>query len=338
MTLPMPPVLLELRFPWIDPVLVDLPGPIDLRWYGLMYIVGFVAGYLILQRLARSGDLRLPPPAVGDLVSTLMLGVVLGGRIGYILFYDMRATIEHPLEALRIWEGGMSFHGGLIGVILATLWFTRRRGLEFLNVADALALAAPFGLFAGRLANFINGELYGRVASAEVPWAVRFPTDPTALQALDAVGLPLRASELRIEAAYESGLWETIRQQVPLRHPSQLYEAAGEGILLALLLWSIYQWRRRTRSNGAAQPAERVHARDGLFSALFLAGYGTARFIVELFRQPDAQFRGLDDPVGTVLGPLTMGQVLSVAMILTGVLVLALRRWRRTTDAQRPSA
>lgn len=152
---------------------------------------------------------------------------------------------------------------------------------------------------------------------------------------MGAAGLPLRGRELRIEAAYESGLWETVRQQVPLRHPSQLYEAAGEGILLALLLWSIHLWHRRTRSDGAAHPAERGHPPDGLFVAVFLAGYGTARFVVELFRQPDAQFRGPDDPIGTVLGPFTMGQVLSAAMILTGVLVLALRRGQQTTDVRR---
>lgn len=329
MTLPLPPVLPELRFPWIDPVLLDLPGPVDVRWYGLMYLLGFVAGYIVLKRLARAGELRLSASAVGDLVSTLVLGVVLGGRLGYLVFYDLRATIEHPLEALRIWEGGMSFHGGLIGVVVATLWFTRRRGLAFLHVADALALAAPFGLLAGRLANFINGELYGRVASRDVPWAVRFPTDPAARRLLGTEGLAMRERELRIESVYESGLWEAVRPQVPLRHPSQLYEALAEGVLLALLLWAVFAWRRRAAAARAGDEAAGRSLLDGPFVALFLIGYGIARAIVELFRQPDAQFRGPGDPVGTVLGPFTMGQLLSLAMVCAGLLLFASRFRRR---------
>lgn len=332
MMLPLVPLLLEVRFPWIDPVLVDLPGPVDVRWYGLMYLVGFVAGYVVLKRLARAGELQLAPHAVGDLVATLALGVILGGRLGYILFYDLPGTVDNPLEALRIWEGGMSFHGGLASVLLAALWFARRRGLPFLNLADALALATPFGLFAGRVANFINGELYGRVASPDVPWAVRFPTDPVALRLLGARDLPLRARELRIEAAYESGLWDAVRPQVPLRHPSQLYEALAEGILLALLLWGVHAWRRRAVRPDDGRPVEKGRALDGVFVGLFLVGYGIARFTVELFRQPDAQFRGPSDPIGTVLGPLTMGQVLSTAMVIAGVLVLLLRHVRPSTE------
>lgn len=315
-----------MRFAWIDPVFLDLPGPVDVRWYGLMYLVGILAAYGILRHLAHAGDLRLSAPRVGELVSTLVVGIIVGGRLGYILFYDFQDTVARPLAALRIWEGGMSFHGGLLGVIVATVWFTRRHGLPFLNVGDALALATPFGLLAGRLANFINGELYGRVASPDVPWAIRFPTDPVALRLLDASNLPMRARELRIEAAYESGLWDAIRQRVPLRHPSQLYEALMEGILLAVLLWGIYYWRRRRGGGDATVQSVAGSRFDGLFAALFLMGYGTARFVVELYRQPDAQFRAPDDPLGTVLGPLTMGQVLSAAMILAGALLLVLAR------------
>ena len=316
--------LLELPFPWIDPVAIELPGPLALRWYGLMYLVGFAAGYLVLQRLAREGFLRLNPHAVGDLIFALFLGVFLGGRIGYVLFYDLPATLQHPLEILRVWEGGMSFHGGLLGVLIAAAWFARRRGVPYLNLGDALALGMPFGIVAVRLANFVNGELYGRVAPADVPWAVRFPTDPAALRLLGAAGLPMRAREERIEAAYESGVWNAVRDQVPLRHPSQLYEALAEGVLLGLILWGVFAVARR-RS---------LRLPDGTYGAVFLLGYGAFRTVIELFRQPDAQFRGPGDPLGTVLGPLTMGQTLSALMILAGMLLLA-DAWRRDRRAAR---
>jgi phosphatidylglycerol:prolipoprotein diacylglycerol transferase len=324
-----PLALAEILFPWVDPVALDLPGPVDVRWYGLMYLVGFAAGYVVLRRLVRAGDLALAPSAVGDLVGSLVLGVIVGGRLGYLLFYDLRDVAARPLEALRVWEGGMSFHGGLLGVAVALVWFARRRRAPVLNLADAIALAAPFGIAAVRVANFINGELYGRLASAGVPWAVRFPTDPVALRLLGAEGLSLRERERRIQGAYESGLWEAVRDQVPLRHPSQLYEALGEGVLLGAALWSLYAWRRR---QGRRAPS-------GTYAGLFLVGYGIARFVVEFFRQPDAQFRGPGDPVGTVLGPLTMGQTLSTLMLLAGVGIL-LRAWRRGRRAggEQPTA
>ena len=310
--------LLEVPFPWIDPVAIELPGPLDLRWYGVLYLVGFAAGYFVLRRLAREGFLRLKPEAVGDLIFALVLGVFLGGRIGYVLFYDLAATVRQPLEILRMWEGGMSFHGGLLGVSIAAAWFVRRHGLPYLNLGDALALGAPFGIFAVRLANFVNGELYGRVASADVPWAIRFPTDPVARRLLDAEGLPMRAREERIEAAYDSGLWNAVREQVPLRHPSQLYEALAEGLLLGLILWGVFALARR---RGFRLP-------DGTYGGVFLLGYGALRSLMELFRQPDVQFRGPGDPLGTVLGPLTMGQALSAFMIIAGLLLLA-GAWRR---------
>ena len=288
-----------------------------------MYLVGFAAAYVALRHLARRGELPLPPANVGDLLATLALGVLLGGRLGYLLFYDLAEVRARPLEALRFWEGGMSFHGGLLGVTVAAIWYARRRRLPLLPLADGLALATPFGLFAVRVANFVNGELYGRVASADVPWAVRFPTDPVALARLGAAGLPLRERERRVLDAYDSGTWDAIRAEVPLRHPSQLYEALGEGVLLVLLLWGGLWWRRR-RAEGAGRARL-----DGTFAGLFLLGYGVVRSVVELYRQPDAQFRGPDDPLGTVLGPLTMGQVLSGVMIVAGcILLLAGRRSR----------
>ena len=314
--------LAEIRFPWVDPVAIELPGPVDVRWYGLMYLVGFGAGYLILRRLARRGDLALQPNAVGDLVGWLVLGVIVGGRLGFILFYDLGDVIARPLEALRVWEGGMSFHGGLLGVAITLVWFARRRRVPLLNLADALALAAPIGIAAVRVANFINGELYGRIANPHLAWGVRFPTDPVALRLLGAEGLPLRERERRIQAAYESGVWNTVRDQVPVRHPSQLYEALAEGVLLGAALWTLYAWLKRRGRRAAA----------GTYAGLFLVGYGVARFVIEFFRQPDAQFRGPGDPLGTVLGPLTMGQTLSTAMILAGLGFLTVA-WSRSTTS-----
>jgi phosphatidylglycerol:prolipoprotein diacylglycerol transferase len=317
MIAPVLAALLELPYPQVDPVALDFPGPIDVRWYGLMYLVGFGIAYLVLRWLAREEFLRLDAEAVGDLIFYLVLGVILGGRIGYILFYDFAEFAANPLRILRIWEGGLSFHGGLLGVLLAAAWFAHKHRITYLNLGDGLALAIPFGIFAVRMANFVNGELYGRIASAEVPWAMRFPTDPVALRLLDAYG-PMRARELAIEQAYESGLWARVAPLVPLRHPSQLYEALLEGVLLGLILWAVFLWARR---RGVRLPS-------GTFGGIFLVGYGLFRSFVELFRQPDAQFRGPGDPLGTVLGPLTMGQTLSALMILGG-LALLVWTWNR---------
>ena len=305
-------LLAEIPYPHIDPVALDLPGPLDVRWYGLGYLFAFSAGYFVLRKLARDGFLRLDPDAIGDLVFALMLGTILGGRLGYILFYDFAEFAANPTRIFRIWEGGLSFHGGLIGVLVAAAIFARRNKLRFLNLGDALALGVVFGIFAVRIANFINGELYGRVASPDVPWAMRFPTDPAALEVMGAEASGMRQRELMIEAAYRTGVWEAMKEQVPLRHPSQLYEAATEGLILGLVLWAVYLWMRRR---------ERTLP-DGTLGGIFLLGYGLFRSLMELFRQPDAQFRGPDDPVGTVLGPLTMGQTLSALMIIAGLYLL----------------
>jgi len=318
-------VLFEIPFPRLDPVALDFPGPIDVRWYGLGYLAGFFVAYVILRRLAERKFLRMEPDAAGDLITALVLGVILGGRIGYILFYDFADFAANPARIIRIWEGGLSFHGGLLGVIVATWWFTRRHRIPFFNLGDGLALAVPFGIFFVRVANFINGELYGRPAAPDVPWAMRFPTDPAALRALGLEGMGMRDRENALQAAYDSGAWEAVEAQVPLRHPSQLYEALTEGLLLGLILWAVYAFTRR---RGVRLP-------DGTFGGIFLVGYGLFRSFVELFRQPDAQFRGPDDPVGTVLGPLTMGQTLSALMILGGLGIL-LWSWRRAQQVPDP--
>jgi phosphatidylglycerol---prolipoprotein diacylglyceryl transferase len=319
-------LLLELRYPWIDPVALDLPGPIDIRWYGLGYLVGFAIAYVVLRKLSRDEFLKLDADAIGDLITALVIGVIVGARVGYILFYDFPSFAANPLRILRIWEGGLSFHGGLAGVLLAAAWFIRRHRIPYRNLIDSLSLAIPFGIFLVRGANFINGELYGRIvgAGSNVPWAMRFPTDPVALQLLGADRLPMRERELAIGRAFETSAWESIMHAVPLRHPSQLYEGVLEGVVVGAILWGIYLWSRRS---GRRLP-------QGLLSGVFLLGYGLFRSFVEQYRQPDIQFRTEDDPIGTVLGPFTMGQVLSSFVILGGILLL-FYAWRETR-ARRP--
>jgi len=298
-------------FPHINPVLLDLPGPFALRWYGLMYLVGFGLGYLILRALARSGRLPLKPVQVGELVGLVALGVIVGGRLGYMLFYNPSSLLR-PLEIIKLWEGGLSFHGGLLGVVLAFWWFCRREKIPFLAIADGIVLAAPPGIAAVRLANFVNAELYGRIAGEGVPWAMRFPSDPVALRLL---GIPPGTPDeiyRAAEAARQAGLWSEIESQIPLRHPSQLYEAALEGVLLFALLWAIV-WLVRRRE---------WHLPVGLLGGIFLIGYGLGRTVVENYRQPDPQFTGPGDSLGTVLGPLTMGQILSLAVLGAGIFVI----------------
>ena len=315
-------LLAELPFPRIDPVAIDLPGPIDVRWYSLMYIAGFATAYLIIRHLSRQNWIAgLQPAHVDELVTVLGLAAVVGGRVGYLLIYDLPNVVANPREALKIWEGGMSFHGGLAGVAIAALWVARRRDVRLAPLADALALSAPPGLFAVRLTNFINGELYGRVADSSLPWGVRFPTDPRALELLGARG-GLRQREEVVQRAYDTGQWDAIKSEVPLRHPSQLYEAFGEGLLLAVVLWLLLRRRVANASEKSGSVSE-WSPLDGTLAAVFLMGYAAVRFIVEFFRQPDTQFRGPGDPVGVVLGPFSMGQVISAVMFAAGVAMIA---------------
>jgi phosphatidylglycerol---prolipoprotein diacylglyceryl transferase len=253
--------MLALPFPVIDPVAVAI-GPFAVRWYALAYIVGIVAGWWLGRR-----HLALAP-AIGtreqadDYVTWITLGIILGGRLGYVLFYRPGHYLLHPWEIAFVWQGGMAFHGGALGVIVATLWFCRRNALDPLAFGDRVAPVVPIGLFLGRCANFINGELWGRVS--DVPWAMVFPTGGA-----------------------------------EPRHPSQLYQAALEGaVLFALLQWAVRQ--------------ERLRARRGFIVGLFLLGYGVARIAGEFFREPDAH-------LGFLLGVVTMGQVLSVPMVLAGI-------------------
>lgn len=253
-----------LTHPQIDPVIFQV-GPLAVRWYGLMYLIGFLAAWLVIRHLARVRQLPLHKDELSDLLFYGVMGVVLGGRLGYTLFYNFAYYIDHPLQIFAVWEGGMSFHGGLLGVIAAVLIFCHRKELPRLLTGDILVTSATIGLGLGRLGNFINGELWGR--TTDVPWGMVFPGAGT---------LP--------------------------RHPSQLYEAFLEGPVLLLVLWLLH---RRKVAPGIP------------FFTFFLL-YGLFRFGVEFFRQPDAH-------LGFLWGGATMGQLLSLPMILVGAVGLALR-------------
>jgi phosphatidylglycerol:prolipoprotein diacylglycerol transferase len=262
--------MLVLPFPMIDPVAVQI-GPFAVRWYALAYIAGILIGWRLARRLVEAAPAAGTARQMDDYVTWVTLGIILGGRLGYVLFYKPGYYLHHPLEALMVWQGGMAFHGGVLGVLLASWWFCRRQGLALLPFMDRVAVVVPIGIVFGRLANFINGELWGR--PSDLPWAMVFPGDPA---------------------------------QLP-RHPSQLYQAAVEGLLLFLLLLALH-----------ARPS--LRARPGFLGGAFLAGYGVARSFGELFRQPDAH-------LGFLLGGATMGQLLSVPMIAAGAaLMLRARR------------
>jgi phosphatidylglycerol:prolipoprotein diacylglycerol transferase len=292
-----------LPFPDISPEIfaIDIFGfHLALRWYALAYIVGIVAGWRLVLRAVRTPQLWahnkavMTPQQIEDLLTWVILGVILGGRLGYVLFYQAGYYLQNPALILQVWQGGMSFHGGLLGVILAGYLYTKRHNISKLSAADIMALGVPPGLLLGRLANFINAELWGR--PTDLPWGVVFPGE--AAQSCDGlIGLCAR-------------------------HPSQLYEAVLEGLILgAVLIWLV--WRR----DGLKTP--------GRIAGTFFAGYGLARFAVEFVRQPDAQFITPGNPLGLALQiggyGLTMGQLLSLPMILLGVYLI--RNARRHHDA-----
>jgi len=249
--------------PNFDPIAFSI-GPLSVRWYGLMYLVGFGIAYTLGRvRIAKARPATISVTALDDLLFFCVLGVVIGGRLGYVLFYMPGHYAAHPLEALYVWHGGMSFHGGALGVTLAILLFTRARKIPLFAFSDIITAAIPIGLFFGRIANFINGELYGR--PTDVAWAMVFPRDDDHLP----------------------------------RHPSQLYEAGLEGILLFIFLF-------------IAVRRFHVLRKPGIESGLFLLGYGVCRIISEYFRQPDIQ-------LGYLIGGTTMGQILSLPMIAFGI-------------------
>ena len=303
-------ILAELTFPGWNPVALHL-GPLAIRWYGLAYLAGFLIAGGLLDRMVHDRFLPLTTAAVSDLIGWLVAGVLLGGRLGYALFYDPQ-MFAHPLELVKVWQGGLSFHGGLTGVVVASVLFARRRKIPWRRLGDALALAAPTGIFLVRIANFVNGELFGRVAPPGLPWGMRFPTDPAAAARFPELA---RAGGMQWHDAYAalraSGAWVAAASAVPLRHPSQLYEAVLEGLTIGAVLWWVYARRRDTLRNGTV-------------AALFLICYAAARFLIEFTRQPDPQFVTAAHPLGTVLGPFSMGQLLSVLVGVAGVVLL---RW-----------
>jgi phosphatidylglycerol:prolipoprotein diacylglycerol transferase len=261
------PVLL---FPQFDPVLIHF-GPFSIRWYALAYITGLVVGWRLLRRFVRLDPVVATPLQVDDFLTWATLGVVLGGRLGYVLFYQPSVYFSHPGMILAVWEGGMSFHGGMLGVTLAVSWFCLKNKISLLGFADRVAIVAPIGLGLGRCANFINGELWGRVAPDWLPWAMIFP---------------------------RAGM-------VP-RHPSQIYEALLEGVLLFAVML-------------VASRQERVRARFGMLAGIFLCGYAVARIIAEYFREPDAF-------LGFLAFGATMGQLLSIPMLLAGIWLIVRAR------------
>ncbi|NEO86947.1 MAG: prolipoprotein diacylglyceryl transferase [Spirulina sp. SIO3F2] len=319
---------MNFEFPCIDPVAIDIPGiGIDIRWYGLTYVVGFLCAELILSRLAQRRFLPVDRATASDLLFWSIIGVMVGGRLGFALFYDHE--LLDPVRIFQFWKGGMSFHGGLLGVFVAFILFARRHGVPWRRVGDSAAIAVTPGIFFVRGANFVNGELFGRTTSADTFGAMRFPTDPAAVNAMGLGDVPdMRSRELaRLyacgEREWEEILprlatdvdweskrprldWDAVQTLVPYRHPSQLYEGLTEGLLLGLILLALLVWTRR-RPLGA-----------GAYGGVFLLGYGIARSALELVRQPDAQFVTAENPGGTVFMGLTMGQTLSSVMILAG--------------------
>ncbi|MDC9595676.1 prolipoprotein diacylglyceryl transferase [Xenorhabdus anantnagensis] len=271
-----------LAFPNIDPVIFSI-GPLSLHWYGLMYLIGFVFAMWLANRRAAKPNSGWNKTEVENLLYAGFVGVFVGGRLGYVLFYNLPMFLDNPLYLFKIWDGGMSFHGGLVGVISAMWWFARRTKRHFLQVADFVAPLVPFGLGMGRIGNFINGELWGRV-TLDTPWAMLFPGS--------------RSEDIALATA-NSSLWPILEKFGVLpRHPSQLYEMVLEGIVLFIIL---NLFIRKPRPMGSV-------------SGLFLIGYGAFRIIVEFFRQPDAQL-GLFEGI-------SMGQILSIPMILFGIIMM----------------
>ncbi len=301
---------MTIPYPFIDPVLLTLPGGIDVRWYGIAYVAAFVVADRVLRRLARAGRFPAEPNELWDLGTWLVVAVLVGGRLGEALFFS-HELLRSPLALLKFWEGGRSFHGGLLGVAVVILLFARIKRRASLAVGDGVTLAVLPGLFFGRIANFINGELYGRVAGPQAFFGTRFPTEPVALDLLGLDDLPRRAQEEGILRAFSSGQWDAIAEQVPLRHPTQLYEALGESVLIALVFYLLHR-HLRGRLIG-----------DGFFFGLFLAMYGVARILIESFRDRDS----------TAIASVSSGQMLSALMVLAGI-VLVRRAIRHPEEAK----
>ncbi|HXC26792.1 MAG TPA: prolipoprotein diacylglyceryl transferase [Stellaceae bacterium] len=285
--------LLTIPFPAIDPIAVSL-GPFAIRWYALAYIVGLLIGWRYCLMLADRAPQLIGRKEIDDFLVWATLGVVLGGRVGFVLFYNLPFYIDHPLQMFELWHGGMSFHGGALGVTIAIIVFCRQRGLSIFALSDIVIEAIPIGLFFGRIANFINGELWGRMT--DTAWAIIYPGG-----AVSANQVPPNLLGLCQNVTFADG---SPGFNCP-RHPSELYEAACEGVLLFLLL--LYFEHRGVRR------------RPGIETGIFLIGYAIARTSGELFRQPDAQL-GFLFYIGGF--GVTMGQLLSIPVLIAGAVII----------------
>lgn len=297
----------------LSPFLVRFGEGFGVRWYGLAYVAAFLAAYGIGVHLARQGFSDIAPEGVADFITgTALFGVILGGRLGYMVFYDWPQFAANPLVFFRFWEGGMASHGGILGIVIFTWIYARRKKIPWLNVGDNIVVAAPVGLFLGRCANFINGELYGRPAT--VPWAVYFPKELYAAE-------PDRVREVLVQASEANPQWVTVdavvenagrpelrgilEANLSPRHPSQIYEAFLEGAVLFSILWIL-----RTR----------FRLPDGVLTGVFFIAYAVLRIAGEFFREPDAPLTGM----------FTRGQFLSLFLVLKGVGFLIAAKTRPT--------
>ncbi len=300
-----------------SPFIVEFRNGIGLRWYGLAYVAAFLLGYWLYHWLAQRGYTDLPAEKVGDFITwAAVFGVMLGGRLGYILFYDFREMMSHPAQMLKVWEGGMSSHGGILGLVLFTLYWSRRHRVSWTSLGDCLVVVAPIGLFLVRIANFINGELYGRVAT--VPWAVQFPSEmlehPELAAQAGADGLTT-ASDLIAMARIDPDVAARLRLILPPRHPSQLYEALLEGVVLFTALWLL-----RTRAR----------VPRGVLTGAFFILYAALRIVGELFREPDPKWH---------VGAISAGQFLSLFMFAIGGIFIAWGwRTRQYERAENPKS
>ncbi len=300
----------------LDPIIFRLWDNVGPRWYGMAYVLAIAVGYWLYHWLAKRGYSELPPHKVGDFIFlAAFFGMMLGGRLGYVLFYRPE-MLREPVSILKVWEGGMSSHGGMIGLFLFTLFYARRHKLSWTNLGDNLVVVAPIGLFFGRCANFINGELYGRAAN--VPWAMQFPKEllepENAAEAQRAVDVcqkidpALTSPDAIVSAVHHNPqVKEALRTILTPRHPSQLYEAFLEGVVLFCILWVV-----RTR----------FRTRTGVLTGLFFICYSVLRIFVENFREPDAP----------LVGAFTRGQFFSFFLIVIGVGFLIFVGQRRRSD------
>ena len=296
----------------LNPLIFRIYDNVGPRWYGLAYVLAFISSYLLFFWLAKRGFADLPAERVGDFITGCALfGVIIGGRLGYVFFYKPE-MLREPLSILRVWEGGMSSHGGMLGLLLFTFYYSHRHKISWTNLGDNLVVTTPIGLFFGRCANFINGELYGRITN--VPWAMQFPKElldhpaeaDRAIATCAQIDPSLTTPDAIIGAVYRQPKVATaLRSILTPRHPSQLYEAFFEGIVLFAVLWFV---RMRTR-----QP-------NGVLTGLFFVLYAIFRIVIEYFREPDA----------ALIGPFTRGQFFSFFLIAIGIGFIAFAKTRPT--------